>query len=128
MVCGMSSQITCVVGATVKDVPTGLIKGGKQKLKGECIMRFKEWLGKYFSMLFAGYLLCTSLWFAYVDNWHTCAGYFVAAIAWMVVWNSERIYTRSVAEIRQMYADSVEELRQRYQESVDRIIGERDAT
>ena len=91
-------------------------------------MRFKEWLGKYFSMLFAGYLLCTSLWFAYVDNWPACAGYFVAAIAWVVVWNSERIYTRSVAEIRQLYRDSVEELRQRYQESVDRIIGERDAT
>ena len=113
-------------GATVKNVPTGLIKGGKQKLKGECIMRFKEWLGKYFSMLFAGYLLCTSLWFAYVDNWHTCAGYFVAAIAWMVVWNSERIYTRSVTEIRQIYADSVEELRQGYQESIDRIRGDRD--
>ena len=88
----------------------------------------KAWFDKYFSVLFAGYLLCGSLWFAYVDNWHACAGYFVAAIAWMVVWNSERIYTRSVAEIRQMYADSVEELRQRYQESVDRIIGERDAT
>jgi hypothetical protein len=117
-----------VVGATVKDVPTGLIKGGKQKLKGECIMRFKEWLGKYFSMLFAGYLLCTSLWFAYLDSWPACAGYFVAAIAWVVLWNSERIYTRSVDEIRQIYADSVEELRQGYQESIDRIIGGRDAT
>ena len=113
-------------GATVKNVPTGLIKGGKQKLKGECIMRFKEWLGKYFSMLFAVYLLCTSLWFAYVDNWHTCAGYFVAAIAWMVVWNSERIYTRSVTEIRQSYALSIEKIRQEYIESIERIRGERD--
>jgi len=89
-------------------------------------MRFKEWLGKYFIMLVAVYLLCGSLWFAYVDNWHACAGYFCAAIAWVVVWNSERIYTRSIDEIRQMYTDSVEELRQRYQESVDRIIGDRD--
>ena len=67
-------------------------------------MRFKEWLGKYFSLSFAIYLLCTSLWFAYEHNWHTCAGYFVAAIAWVVVW-----------------------IRQEYIESIERIIGERDA-
>jgi hypothetical protein len=90
-------------------------------------MRFNEWLDKYFSMLFAVYLLCTSLWFAYEHNWYACAGYFVAAIAWMVVWNSERIYTRSVAEIRQMYALSIEKIRQEYIESIERIIGERDA-
>ena len=90
-------------------------------------MRFNEWLDKYFSMLFAVYLLCTSLWFAYEHNWHTCAGYFVAAIAWMVVWNSARIYTRSITEIRQMYALSIEKIRQEYIESIERIIGERDA-
>ena len=89
-------------------------------------MRFKEWLGKYFSMLFAVYLLCISLLFAYVDNWPACCGYFVAAIAWVVVGNSERIYTRSIDEIRQSYALSIEKIRQEYIESIERIRGERD--
>ena len=91
-------------------------------------MRFKEWLGKYFSMLFAVYLLGCSLWFAYEHNWRAWAGYFTAFIGWALVWFIERIYTRSIDEIRQIYADSIDELRQGYQESIDRIIGERDAT
>ena len=75
----------------------------------------KAWFSKYFNLVFAAYLAA-------------CAGYFVAAIAWVVVWNSERIYTRSVTEIRQSYALSIEKIRQEYIESIERIRGDRDAT
>lgn len=88
----------------------------------------KKWFENYFSIVFAGYLIGCSLWFAYLNNWSAWAGYMCAAMGWMLVWFIERRYDRYVEEIRRIYDSSIEEISQEYRESIKRIRGAKDAT